>query len=126
MGAAKICGAKSPDNACPSGSSEESWQRGFDDHRSCSGCSCTAAGGDCDNVWVKLGHDWSCGTIDGMLHDGQKSCSISTYAPPAIMSGTPTDPTCTSSAAESGSVTMNGALDLCCSSGSGVVPLGAP
>jgi hypothetical protein len=100
--------------SCPAATTQQTWQRGFSDNRSCGLCGCEASGGDCSNVVVRLGHDWSCGSIDGELHGGEKSCSISTYAPPAWMAGTPTNPTCSSSAAVNGSLTATSPLNLCC------------
>ncbi|HKP64155.1 MAG TPA: hypothetical protein VJV78_45780 [Polyangiales bacterium] len=100
--------------SCPSNTTQQTWQRGFSDNRSCGLCGCMANGGNCNNVVVRLGHDWGCGTVDGELHGGEKSCSISTYSPPAWMAGSPTNPTCSSSAAVNGSLTATSPLDLCC------------
>jgi hypothetical protein len=114
----KVAGAKTCSEkagaVCPTTTNQETWQRGFSDNRSCGGCACTAAGGNCSSVAVQLGHDWGCGTIDGSLHGGEKSCSISTYAPPAILSGLPTNPTCSVGAPVNGTLTATQPLDLCC------------
>jgi hypothetical protein len=119
---AKTCGEKSQSGICPTSAAAETWQRSYSDNRSCGNCGCSASGGSCSNVQVQLGHDWGCGTIDGSLYGGQKSCSISTYSPPAILSGLPLNPTCTSSAAENGSVLAAAPIDLCCTtSGTAVV-----
>jgi hypothetical protein len=106
--------ANKPAASCPAGTATQTWHRSFSDNRSCGSCGCAASGGDCDNVVVNLGHDWGCSTIDGSLHGGEKSCSISTYAPPAWLSGLPTNPTCTATAPTNGSLTATSPLDLCC------------
>ena len=110
----KACGQKAS-AACPATTTAQTWHRSFTDNRSCDVCSCTATGGNCSNVAVQLGHDWSCNTIDGMLYGGEKSCNISTYSPPAKLSGLPTNPSCSASAAVSGMLLATSPLDLCCS-----------
>jgi hypothetical protein len=110
---AKACAQKSA-VSCPASAPQETWERSFKDNRSCGNCTCTTSGGDCNNVQVQLGHDWSCGSIDGSLHGGEKSCSISTYAPPAILAGLPTNATCMASALVNGALAATSPLDLCC------------
>jgi hypothetical protein len=61
-----------------------------------------------------MGHDWSCGSMDGLLGGGEKSCSVGTYAPPVILVGTPTDASCQASAASHGSMAPTGPIELCC------------
>jgi hypothetical protein len=121
----KICGEKSAAGVCPASGAPETWQRSYSDNRSCGSCGCNASGGSCGGVVVQLGHDWGCGLIDGSLAGGQKSCSISTYSPPAILSGLPINPMCTSSAPENGSVVPAAPIDLCCTNGA-TVAIDAP
>jgi hypothetical protein len=126
MSGAKLCGEKSNSGICPSSSIPETWQRGVNDRRSCGGCSCSALGGDCNSVTVQLGHDWSCNQIDSSLHGGEKSCGVSTYMPPAILAGLPTDPTCNATAPENGTLTASAPLDLCCSGTGPIVVIDPP
>lgn len=99
---------------CPSPSKLEIWARDFADERTCGACGCAAQGGSCGDLVVNLGHDYSCGLIDGTLRDGGKSCMLSTYSPPAWFEGKPKDPTCTAGAQVSGSVKPSSPIEMCC------------
>ena len=122
----RVCGQKSNAGICPNGAIQETWQRGYSDQRSCGPCTCIASGGSCFGVTVQLGHDWACSTIDGSLHGGEKSCSISTYMPPAILSGLPLNPICSASAAQNGSLNASAPIDLCCSSSGPISMIDTP
>jgi hypothetical protein len=100
--------------ACPAATTMQTWQREFADDRRCGVCGCTAEGGSCSDIVVSLGHDWSCGSTDSSLHDAEKACVISTYAPPASFDGLPKNPTCAAAAPLTGSVKPSMPLDLCC------------
>jgi hypothetical protein len=112
-GSARACGEKGV-TSCPSGSVNETWYTSYNDARSCDSCGCSVSGASCDSVQVKMGHDWSCGSMDDLLSGGEKSCSVGTYAPPVILVGTPTDASCEGSAASRGSMAPTGPIELCC------------
>jgi len=100
--------------ACPGSTSLQTWQREYTDERTCGSCGCSARGGSCSQIVVNLGHDWSCNTVDSSLKDGEKTCVLSTYSPPAFYDGFPLDPTCSASAPVTGSVKPASPLELCC------------
>ncbi|HTN86228.1 MAG TPA: hypothetical protein VL242_21155 [Sorangium sp.] len=91
---------------------ESDWFRGYNDTRTCSSCSCTASGGDCNYVSVELGNDYSC--IDhARIQQGGRYCEYA-YSPPAHLVGNPTNSTCTSRTTLSGSLDPTGQSTLCC------------
>jgi len=102
--------------SCPSDfPKQQSLYEGFSDTRSCS-CSCTATGGSCDPIGLKVsGSPSDCG--NGFGSTGGGACSIAAAKTQLgyVFSGTATNPTaCTPSNNLSGSVTTTGAHTMCC------------
>ncbi|AUX20277.1 uncharacterized protein SOCEGT47_007430 [Sorangium cellulosum] len=91
---------------------EGDWFQGYRDTRTCSSCSCTASGGDCNNVRVQLGNDYSC-FDHASLSQGSRYCGYA-YSPPAYLVGEPTPSRCTARTTLSGSLDPTGQSTLCC------------
>jgi hypothetical protein len=103
---------------CDSGyaTTEADWYTDFEDERTCGACFCTPVGGDCANVLVEVGSDYTCGNHH-TVGDDTKLClpGIGEYSPPARLIGAPTAPTgCTADAPFSGDISPTGQTTLCC------------
>ncbi len=101
--------------ACPDPFSDRSgeWYTGLTDTRSCGPCECTASGGSCQFAQISLGSDWVC--TDGAYVSQQSPTSCgSAYSPPARVTGSPQDPTCTSASQLAGSIEVTGQQTVCC------------
>lgn len=111
-----LCRAGGVASACESTESANTYYTGFDDKRSCDACSCAPRNaGSCKDVGATMSSDATCTVAGTTLHDGQKSCEVLTADAAARMTGKPRDPTCSVSAAESGTVIPSNAVNLCCS-----------
>ena len=103
---------------CDGFADHSTWYEGFDDQRTCGACLCEGVGGDCSNVQLGLGPDYSCPTTGGTYNfsDNEKQCwTNEPYSPCAGLLGTPSPPTgCTSSASPAGAITPTGESTLCC------------
>jgi hypothetical protein len=110
----QVC-IETSDKTCPHDTTPQTWNRDYDDSRRCGACTCSTNGGDCSAIAVELGSDWTCGSIDDTLHDGQKNCALTATEPYAIMSGS-SSISCTVAAPVLGSLEATSPLDLCCSS----------
>ncbi|MET0390577.1 MAG: hypothetical protein ABW321_31685 [Polyangiales bacterium] len=109
------CALSSGSAACEGYESvSRNWYTGYDDTRSCAGCTCKASGGACDYAVVEIGSDWGCtgGDVDD-LSSSTKSCKYS-YSPLVGIRASRRESTCTASAALSGSLTPKGQQTLCC------------
>jgi hypothetical protein len=100
---------------CPVGFTErmDQWFTGASDTRSCGACGCGASGGSCQFAEIELGSDWSCVDSFSVSQSAPQYCS-STYSPPAQVGGFPTDPTCTPTSQQTGTVEATGQQTLCC------------
>jgi hypothetical protein len=102
------------------GMTETDWYTGVDDQRTCGACFCSPVGGDCNDVQVQVGIDYSCGVVGALIGDGAKKCfgafpDNAPYSPPVELVGTPTPATgCTATSTPSGTITPTGAQTLCC------------
>jgi hypothetical protein len=93
---------------------DSDWYTDYDDRRTCGACFCNAVGGNCDNMVVQVGSDYSC-INHAQVGDNEKNCFGQDYSPPASLVGTSTPPTgCTSDSPISGEITPTGAKTLCC------------
>jgi hypothetical protein len=98
---------------------DTAWYDDYDDQRSCGACFCTAVGGDCANMIVQIGSDYSCINA-AQVGDHMQNCigGFGIYSPPAQLVGTPTPPTgCDARAPISGEITPTGQQTLCCAPG---------
>jgi hypothetical protein len=101
-------------------SAESDWYTGVEDLRSCGACFCTAVGGDCSQVQVEIGSDYSCdegGVGFGQLvSDNDTLCwQQAPYSPKARLVGAPTPAAgCTAAATPVGTLTPTGQQTLCC------------
>jgi len=92
--------------------SQNDWFTGYTDSRSCSSCSCTASGGNCDNVRFELGNDYSC--FDNIpVSQGDQWCGYA-YSPPARLVGDPDPSSCAVDVSLTGSLDPTGQSTLCC------------
>lgn len=101
------------DSACVGDQIESTWYEDYDDSRICGACTCDGSG-DCSNVGVRLGSDWSCEVDSPSTPAGEKRCDITPYSPPAVLGGTPTEPVCQPSAETTGALAPIGTHTLCC------------
>lgn len=112
------CALADTTGTCAAGytATQSDWYTDYDDQRSCGACFCEAVGGDCTNVLVQVGSDYSC--INAwQVADDTKQCfpPNGDYSPPALLVGTPTPATgCTADAPTSGEITPTGQTTLCC------------
>jgi hypothetical protein len=113
--AAAQCALADGAASCEGYSQSEDWFSEYDDQRTCGACFCSPVGGNCDNMVVQIGSDYSCGN-HAQVGDDQKNCfPDSIYAPPAGLIGTPTPPNgCTADAPISGTIEPSGQKTLCC------------
>lgn len=97
------------------GTTQSEWYTGFDDTRTCTGCSCQASGGSCAPLDLSLGSDYSCG-LTTLIDESSKLCfgSSGIYAPPVQLVGKPTLGTCATTSITAGSLAPTGELTLCC------------
>jgi hypothetical protein len=97
---------------------EDDWYTGVDDQRTCGACFCTAVGGDCNNVTVRVGTDYGCSDSGNDLSDNEKICwfgSTEPYSPSVQLLGTATPAAgCMASSTPSGAITPTGQQTLCC------------
>jgi hypothetical protein len=115
----RSCALFDAPGGCPSPAvAELVYTGGFTDNRTCAACSCPQSGATCDNIYVKMGSDYSCMNVDtGHLRGGMATCAtqqFGVYVPGYSFVGTPTPPTCTPTSAISGTLTPNGGRTLCC------------
>ncbi len=105
-------------STCDGFAQSSTWYTSFDDQRTCGACLCEGVGGDCANVELGLGPDYSCPQAGGTynFNDNEKQCwANEPYSPCAGLLGTPTPPSgCTSTASPSGSIQPTGESTLCC------------
>jgi len=91
----------------------ETWSAGYSDDRVCGACGCQDNGdGNCDNVVVEIGSDWTCADY-GQLYEGEKECQGTPYSPPERLIGTPTNSTCSAQGAMTGSARPTGGQAYC-------------
>lgn len=102
------------------GMMETDWYTGVDDQRTCGACFCSPVGGDCANVHVEVGSDYSCGDHGVNLGDNAKKCfgafpDNAPYSPDVRLVGTPTPAAgCTATSTPSGTISPTGQQTLCC------------
>src|SRR5262245_42404158 len=94
---------------CPGPFSNRATQyyTGLTDTRSCGPCECTATGGSCDFAQIAVGNDWQC-TDEFYLSLAWPQVCNQQYSPPARVTGSPTNPTCSTYALEDGSILATG------------------
>jgi hypothetical protein len=115
--AGRSCVLLDAGGSCPAGAAADMLYTGFTDTRTCAACSCTKTGASCDNLYVKVGSDYSCGVDYGHLKGGMASCvgqQYGIYVPGYELVGTPVPPTCTPTSAVAGALTPTGARTICC------------
>lgn len=119
--AASQCALVEGAGACDGyGMTEADWYTGVDDQRTCGACFCSAVGGDCANVRVEVGSDYTCGDHGLNLADNEKKCfsaypDNAPYSPDVRLVGAPTPASgCTATSTPSGTITPMGQQTLCC------------
>jgi hypothetical protein len=114
----KSCAMLDAVSQCPAGTNADTLYTGITDARTCSACSCSTAGATCDNIYVKMGSDYSCMNVDtGHIKGGLATCAtqqFGVYVPGYEIVGTPTPPSCAPSSTASGTLSPTGGRTVCC------------
>ncbi|MEL6184051.1 MAG: hypothetical protein AAFU79_05445 [Myxococcota bacterium] len=109
------CALASGGVSCPGPFSDRvvDWYTGESDTRACGACDCTASGGSCEFARLSLGSDWVCTDDSHLTFANPKLCE-SAYSPPARVTGSVTNPSCTPKSAQMGALRPTGQQTLCC------------